>query len=207
MNPCPYIWFISHRVRSEEGLPSPLPQLPSVMESPMNRIFSPPACKVAEISIRMSDAITNKPLFSCYDLFYVDRLRAAPQRTGFPLPDESAFDRIGQRNFGEQFSAFADVVADGDVALRMRDRSEASFSLPSDGAIRTFENPGPSLSMPRTIRKNSMFGLAPQAWQSERDGSGCSAHVVSPSAIWSSQTFRLSSSRSPSPAFCNAWFR
>ena len=28
-----------------------------------------------------------------------------------------------------------------------------------------------------------IFGLAPQAWQSERDGSGISAHVVNPNAI------------------------
>ena len=73
--------------------------------------------------------------------------------------------------------------------------------------MRMRENPGPSLSIPRIVRKNSMFGLEPQAWQSERDGSGCSAQVERPSAIWSSHTCMLSNSRSPSPAFFSAWFR
>ena len=58
---------------------------------------------------------------------------------------------------------------------------------PRFGAMRTVRNAGDALSMPSRMRKNSMFGLAPQAWQSEREvfTSEVSAQVVSPFAMFS----------------------
>ena len=49
---------------------------------------------------------------------------------------------------------------------------------PRWGSILTFEKPGASLSMPKMVRKNSMFGLAPQAWQRRRSHPMWSAPCV-----------------------------
>ena len=53
--------------------------------------------------------------------------------------------------------------------------------------MRTVRNAGDALSMPSRMRKNSMFGLAPQAWLSvgEVFTSEVSAQVVSPFAMFS----------------------
>src|SRR4029079_9968018 len=61
------------------------------------------------------------------------------------------------------------------------------FKSPRRGSIFTFENPGASLSIPNTILNSSIFGLAPQAWQSERalSISEISAHFVIPISIFS----------------------
>ncbi len=56
------------------------------------------------------------------------------------------------------------------------------WSGPRCGVTRIFRNPGAAESTPSTVRKNSIFGLAPQAWRLERVvGESTSAHVVNPS--------------------------
>ena len=58
--------------------------------------------------------------------------------------------------------------------------AESVVSEPRCGRIRTVSNPGVPGSMPATRRRRSTVGCALQACESDRVGSGFSAHVVSP---------------------------
>ncbi len=102
------------------------------------------------------------------------------QRLLRPGPIELARDPRGQFDIRRQLAAALLTSTTSISPLGCGMRACTCVNCPRLGATRTRAKPGAMESIPATVRNSSKFGLAPQAWQSERAGSAVSAHVVSP---------------------------
>ena len=98
---------------------------------------------------------------------------------------------VGTLAFGMAFVAVFQFVTDLGIGTAQQKLVTSTDDIRDYISTFTVLKFGEALSMPKTILKNSILGLAPQAWQSERvaSTSESSPKVVMPNSIFLCQIF------------------